>query len=216
MKKLLYIASVATAMATGAQAVTVNLYGRDGGDAAVSGKTATFNKDGISGRIEAFSTYTGAAPRITTNTYGLGVLNGPNDVAYYPGDGTYAAGDYASLGGQIDGRYQDDWLTFTFDTAVQLISLSLGDFNSSAPWNDTAYISVNGGTFTRVSSWLYSFGDVMATSFTVRAQDYDDEFLAYSFEASTSASPVPLPASALLLLGGIAGFGVMRRRKRLV
>lgn len=211
VRKLLVLLSLAAMTATSANAVTVNLFGYDGGDADVDGGTATFDQGGISGSIEAFSTYDGASPTITTNAYGLGVRNGPNDVGYYPGNDYYDEGDYRSLGDQIDGRYQDDWLTFTFDTAVQLVSLTLANFNASAPWNDNAYISVDGGEYTRISTWFHSFGDVIATSFTVSAQDYDDEFVAYSF----TVAPVPLPASSLLLLGGLAGFGLLRRRKRL-
>ncbi|MEP4805192.1 MAG: VPLPA-CTERM sorting domain-containing protein [Hyphomicrobiales bacterium] len=210
MQNILAFVGMMVLAAPSAQAVTVNLYGAGGGDANVSGKTATFEKNGISGTIEAFSTYSGATPQITTNAFGLGVKNGPNDVAYYPGNDTYAEGDYRSLGRQIDGRYQDDWLTFTFNKAVKLISLTLGNFNGSGPWYDNAYISTNGSeTETNISTPLHSFGGAVATSFTVAARDYDDEFVAYSFEVA----PVPLPASALLLIGGLAGFGVMHRRK---
>ncbi len=210
MKKFLAILSMAVLAATGAQAVTVSLYGSDGGDATVTGDTATFNQEGVSGTITAHSTYaTTGYPIITTNTYGLGVQNGPNDVAYVPGSGNDPA-----RGGEIDGRYYSDWLTFTFDSAVQLISVGLANFNAgwdSSTWNDHAYIRVDDGPEVRYGgNWTYFFGDVIATSFSVRAGEADDEFLAYNF----TVAPVPLPASSLLLLGGLAGFGLMRRRKR--
>ncbi len=211
MNKFLAILSVAVLAATGAQAVTVNLYGSDGGDATVTGDTATFNKEGVSGTITAHSTYaTSGYPIITTNTYGLGVQNGPNDVAYVPG-----SGDDPIRGGEIDGRYYSDWLTFTFNSAVKLISVGLANFNAGSDpstWNDHAYIEVDGSPVEASYSgnWTYFFGDVIATSFSIRAMEMDDEFLAYNF----TVAPIPLPASSLLLLGGLAGFGLMRRRKR--
>ena len=36
----------------------------------------------------------------------------------------------------------------------------------------------------------------------------------FQFEATTSVAPVPLPASVLFLLGGLAGLGGLRRNKR--
>lgn len=212
MKKLLAVLSVAVTAATGAQAVTINLYGESGGDATVTGGTATFNKEGVSGTITAYSTYeTSGYPLITTNTYGLGVRNGPRDVAYVPGSGNDPA-----RGGEIDGAYFSDWLTFTFTSAVKLISVGLANFNAgsdSSAWNDHAYIEVDGNPVEESysGSWEYFFGGVSARSFSIRARESDDEFLAYNF----TVAPIPLPASSLLLLGGLAGFGLMRRRKRI-
>nr|WP_305792153.1 VPLPA-CTERM sorting domain-containing protein [Ruegeria sp. R13_0] len=65
----------------------------------------------------------------------------------------------------------------------------------------------------------FRFGDRIAHSFSVLADGHScygwhcystDNFLISSF----TVAPVPLPASALLLIGGLAGFGVMRRRKQ--
>lgn len=213
MKKFLAILSVAATAATGAQAVTINLHERFGPSDVIvdpfNSKVVTFNEGGVSGSIEAFSTNTADTPAITTNTYGLGVQNGPNDVAYFTSNGVSNASDDFGRGGEIDGRYQDDWLTFTFTNAVRLISLTLANFNGNAPYGDNAYIEVN-GVETQISNYFHSFGDVVANSFTVRARDDDDEFLAYSF----TVAPIPLPASSLLLLGGLAGFAAIRRRQR--
>lgn len=211
MRKFLAVLSVAVVAATGAQAVTVNLTGEFGGDATVSGKTATFNKGGISGSIEAFSTNpeSDGYPAITTSSSGLGVVNGPRDVAYFPGSSTSPEGDYLSLGTQIDGRNQDDWLVFSFNTAVRLISVTLGSFNPNDPYGDNAFISVDGGPVERISTKVYEFGDVIAQSFRVEAREKDDEFVVKKF----TVAPIPLPASALLLLGGLAGFGLMRRKR---
>lgn len=202
MKKFLMIASAAMFTTVGAQAATVDVTGGHGGDATVSGGIATFDVDGISGAIQAYSTSNVAGyPRITTSGHGLGVLNGPRDTAYY------------SSGTAVDGYNASDWLTVTFDTAVRFVSATLGMFNLGRYDWDVAAYSVDGGAYVRTNNATYSFGDVIASSFSVRAFGFNDDFTLRSF--TVEAAPVPLPATALLLLGGLAGFGVLRRRKKM-
>ncbi len=199
MKKILAAMLLSAGMATGAQAVTVDFAGGSGGDAVISGKTAEFNVGGVSGDIEAFSTYNDSNTSVISTYWdaGLGVRNGPNDVA----SGSLIHGE------QLDGTNFSDWLTFTFDTAVELVSVTLSYLST----NDSAHIRLNGGAWVETTSAFNAFGNVLVNSFSVRAFGEDDEFVVSGF----TVAPVPLPASSLLLLGGLAGFGLMRRRKKI-
>lgn len=191
LKKILAVASTVVLFATGAQAVTFNLTGASGGDlSGVGAKTATFDMGGVSGTVTAGSTYNNASAEITGNTSGIGVSNRRRDNP------------------DIDGAIGDDWLTFSFNTAVQLISVAFGNVDSNDDWD----VYVDGVRVANESgSNPYFFGGVVGSSFSVLADGFFDNFTVSSF----TVAPIPLPASSLLLIGGLAGFGVMRRRKRM-
>ncbi len=212
VRRLLAIAAMAMTVATSAQAITLNFAGLDGGAATITGKTATFEVDGIKGEIEAFSTNYGDTPEIVAHEQGLGVLNGPRDVTYDLVSGT----DDAATGSYIDGRYKDDWLKFTFKSAVKLVSVTLGYFNAGAPDYDDHWVRVDGGNWTKSEDGTYSFGGVIATMFSIGATEYDGEYSNDFVVHSVEVAPVPIPASGLMLIGGLAAFGLMRRRRNLV
>ncbi|SDX72412.1 VPLPA-CTERM protein sorting domain-containing protein [Ruegeria halocynthiae] len=208
LSRILAVASTVVLIATGAQAVTFNLTGAGGGDLSGTGsRTATFDEDGVSGRVRANSTYRGGRDSvITSDRHGIGVDNGRSHDSP-----------------DIDGANGSDWLTFTFDTAVRLVSISFGHFDAydlGFDWrrglylvdDDDAWVNVrgDGAGFTGTDRSTYYFGDVIARGFSIRAFQRNDDFVVSSF----TVAPIPLPASALLLIGGLAGFGVMRRRKQ--
>lgn len=123
----------------------------------------------------------------------------------------------------IDSRADGTWemLTVTFSSAVNLSHFILGLMDD----DDDFEYSVNGGSFTSVAAttsvipltqetrtyeayWTY------VTSFSIRAtgvgtSDNDDFLL-----RSVKVSAVPLPAGAPLLLAGLAGLALLRRRKK--
>lgn len=211
IKKIFAVASTVVLFATGASAstVTVDLTGHGGGDLdSVWTRSAGFDVDGVSGDVRANSTYNrNRNAVISADTHGIGVYN----------TGTLDSTD-------VDGRNASDWLTFTFDTAVRLVSISFGHFDAydyefdwrSWEWNvvddDDAWVNVRGDGegYSGTDQSMYFFGDVVARGFSVRAFDRNDDFTVASF----TVAPIPLPASALLLIGGLAGFGAMRRRQQ--
>ncbi len=196
IKRLLAVASATILLATGAQAAVLDLtssgagYSGNSDTASIAGTTVTISahstRDRAPGTFGIFDP--GSSSVIRQRSNGIGVRNGVGDSS------------------QVDGSGFSDWLTFSFDTAVRLVEVSFGSFFSCC---DVASISIDGGSFFNVGATPYSFGDVVANSFTVRAFGRYDDFVV----SSITVAPIPLPASALLLIGGLAGFGVMRRRK---
>ena len=106
----------------------------------------------------------------------------------------------------VDGQ-GDEWLTFTFDTAVKLFSMTFGDQDGDDQWD----VFVNNILVGNNSSANpYFFGWQEATSVSVRANGNDDSWRV----TSLTVAPVPLPAGGILLLTALGGLGVAARRRK--
>lgn len=128
---------------------------------------------------------------------------GPIDIYSYRGDGVATLADYSAAETGLVGSFSTEGLaageTLGFDvTAALNAALDAGE--DSLGFRLQIAGEGNGGAFT--------FEDFqIVTTETGGPTDPTDP------TDPTGPSPVPLPASALLLLGAVAGLGGMRRRK---
>lgn len=131
-------------------------------------------------------------------------------------------------GGALDFEGNGNVIIATGDFAGLLgSSASLFDLAFSAP--ELVY-SVGGFSFTAIGYFGFDNdlpGRGFAANGVLTAVGYDDtpglltlstqsnnsDQLMASFSSSTTATPVPLPASALLLLGALGGLGFVSRRR---
>ncbi len=197
--------SAAALIGSAATASTVSL--TTGGDATGSGSpTGSFSSGGISGSIAAGCGYTGfdvnctggggafTTPTITIGTAGMGVAS-VNDT-----------------NNQLDATNNDEFLTFTFTSAVNLFGIDFSLFGIG----DSYDLLINGTLYASSQTtdpWATEIDNV--TSFTI-ASTGTGTFRIGSFdvEASSGASTVPLPATGLLLMGALGGLGLSRRRRK--
>ncbi|SEW37220.1 VPLPA-CTERM protein sorting domain-containing protein [Aliiroseovarius sediminilitoris] len=186
MKKLLATTAVVGMMATAASAATV-VDLRTGGDVTSLGQYGSFSSGTVSGNIDPWR-WGPTNDYLTQTSAGLGVTG------------------FLDSNSQLDGLV-DEAITFTFDRAVRLVSVTFSYFSGS----DDADIYVNGVKVADESnSNPYYFGKPVATSFTVAADGIFDNFRIKSFKVA----PVPLPAAGFLLLGGLAGLGALSRKRK--
>lgn len=144
---------------------------------------------------------------ITQNIEGLGIDNNN--------------GIFGSDSSQIDGSGSNDILVFTFARVMRLSRIIFENVSDNddfvfyvpgADPNATEYDIVNPLPFPDINGdeGFFDFGNIEVTSFGIGALGRNDNFRLSRIEIA----PVPLPASALLLLAAVGGLGVMRMRKR--
>lgn len=186
MKKLLATTAVATMFATAATAATtVDL--TTGGDVTSLGSLGSFSSGHVSGSIDPWR-YGWSTDYLTQTSGGLGVSG------------------FWDSSAQLDGLV-DEAITFSFDKSVRLMSVTYSYFG----WGDDADVYVNGAMVANDSTVNpYLFGNTIASSFTIGADGWTDNFRIKSF----TVAAVPVPAAGFLLLGGLAGLGLVGRKRK--
>jgi hypothetical protein len=200
LRHLLAAASLALASMVGAASATViNLTGSPD-----AGSSFSYTVDGITvtatGERRDDIVFCGIIPcgtsfqseTVTRTGNGLGVDGGLLDSSL--------------LDGQIDER-----LTFSFDQAVRLISVTFTLFSG----NDAYNVLVDFGSVLAVVGSQdnpFTFApNTFGTTLTIAVDGNASEFRVSAIEVAA----VPLPAGGLLLLGGLAGLAALRRRRTL-
>ncbi|WP_375230312.1 VPLPA-CTERM sorting domain-containing protein [Roseobacter sp. S98] len=235
MKKIIAIAVCAT-LGTAAQSATLDFleFANDNEHGVANGTTiefegvdVTFNAglhEGIDGTAFAYFDHGGA---------GLGVCKSPRSGVTF-GEGRTGAGrgnDCSDAGD--DNVTVTETVTISFDQAFNLSELSFTgeghSFSNPVFLEDettglnrsaaTLLFGVNGGplaefTFSELS--METFLGVTSATFAFDDANFNggnntaDQF----YLASAVVNPVPLPAGLPLLLAGIGGLGILRRRQR--
>ena len=126
----------------------------------------------------------------------------------------------------VDGYGPDEGLLVRFSERVRITSLlfSYVDRNdhvsiynyADAPWPHTLDNPASGDTsrigYDRVETDPYDFSGMVGQYFLIGASDYNDDWKLKGIHYEIA--PVPLPAAGFMLLAGLGGFALVRRRQK--
>ena len=121
----------------------------------------------------------------------------------------------------IEGRGPDEYVFVDFGQEVELTSLSFSYVDSYDDFTlrgegfdliaDDVAIGSGGGQYWDVATYLFT-SSVVGSSFYIGADYRDDNFKLSGLGANTIAA-VPIPSALWLMASGLAGIGLLRRRK---
>ena len=185
-------------------ATAVALIGGAAGATVIDFNSSTGN---ISGVDLGGVTITAGTSDVTTDAFGP-TPNGTTGIVSY---------DFTT------GSFSDPF-TATFDALVSAVSVDLGDYNSDA---DTLYLFAYDAANTLLDSYMTaidaSFIGMVTLSVAAAGIDHvvfygvglNDENNVYADNLTfDGVAPVPLPATGLLLLGGLGLLGGLRRSRK--
>jgi hypothetical protein len=176
-----------------ASAATINFTGSSSGSPSKS-----FTVSGITAVATAFRAgpmgILQFAGNVTQNGSGLGVASFPD------------------TSGDIDGFGLNDFLVLTFDQLVNFSIATFGAVDDNDDWD--VFVDNGSGSFLQVAFDSpvnpFDFNDGIVKRIAFGADGATDNFRLTSVEVSA----VPLPAAGWLLLAGVGGLVVLRRKRK--